>query len=126
MLKVHTQKLGEVTILRLQGGIVTGQTTTLRNALLSESEVSAVVLDLARVSRVDAGGLGVLLDLRQQLGSRGIEFRLMNVTKLVQQVLEITRLNSVFELTSEAEVLSAKSRGQRVEVVETASCAQEA
>lgn len=125
MLKVHTQKVGNVTILRLQGRIVNGETTTLRNAVNSQSDVSAVVLDLARVSRVDAGGLGIMLELREQIQSKGIEFRLMNATKLIRQVLEITRLNSVFEITSEAEVLSATSSGRPAAVVETVPCAQE-
>jgi anti-anti-sigma factor len=65
------------------------------------------VLDFARVNRIDAGGLGVLLELREQTKARGIEFKLMNVTKLVKQVLEITRLDSVFEISSELELTSA-------------------
>jgi anti-anti-sigma factor len=109
MLRVHTQKLGDVTILRLQGRIATGETTILRNAVLSQSEGSVVVLDFARVSGIDAGGLGVMLELREQTQSKGIAFRLMNVTKLVQQLLELTCLNAVFEISSEAEVLSTGS-----------------
>jgi anti-sigma B factor antagonist len=126
MLKVHAQKLGEVTILCVQGGIVTGETTPLRNAVQSLLNVSAVVLDLARVSRIDAGGLGVLLELREQTQLKGIEFRLMNVTKLVQQVLELTRLNSVFEISSPAEIQSMVSGDRPAAVAELVTCAQEA
>jgi anti-anti-sigma factor len=61
--------------------------------------VSVVVLDLARVSMIDAGGLGLLLELRQHTDSSGIEFRLKNVTKLVRRVLEITRLDTVFDIS---------------------------
>lgn len=126
MLKIHAQKLGDVTILCVQGGIVTGETTTLRNAVQFLSNVSVVVLDLSRVSRIDARGLGVLLELREQTQSKGIEFRLMNVTKLVQQVLELTRLNSVFEISSPGEVQSMASRGRPSAVAELVTCAQEA
>ncbi len=80
------------------------------NAVLSHSEASILVLDLARVTAVDARSLGLLLELRDQTQSKGIEFRLMNVTRLVRQVLEITRLNTVFEVSSKAEVLSKASR----------------
>ena|SRR3990172_1261549 len=86
MLKVYTRRLGGVTVLCLQGQIVTGETSTLRDAVLSQSEPSVIVLDLSRVSRIDAGGLGVLLELRGQTLSRHIEFRLMNVTKLVRHL----------------------------------------
>ena len=123
MLKVHAKNLGTVAILCLQGRIVTGETAPLRKAVDSQSDVSAVILDLARVSTVDAGGLGMMLDLREQTQSRGIDFKLMNVSKLVSRLLEITRLNSVFEVTSGAAVLSAASRGRPTSVLELASCA---
>src|SRR6266849_8378453 len=100
MLKVHAKNLGTVAILCLQGRVVRGETAALLNGVHSQSEVSAVVLDLARVSTIDAGGLGVMLELREQTQSKGIAFKLINVTKLVSRLLEITRLNSVFEITS--------------------------
>lgn len=81
-----------------------GETDVLSNAVDSQGVASAVVLDLSRVSRIDAGGLGVLLRLREQLESRGIEFRIMNVTRLIQQVLEMTKLNTVFEVTRERDL----------------------
>ena len=105
-MKVHVQKLGNISILRLQGRIVIEETDTLRNAVTSQEGASVVALDLARVSRIDAGGLGVLLRLREQAQSKGIEFRIMNVKGLVQQVLEITKLNTIFEVTAERDLPS--------------------
>jgi len=122
MLKVHAKNLGTVAILCLQGRMVRGETAALRKAV-PQSGVSAVVLDLARVSTVDGGGLGVMLELREQTQSKGIDFKLMNVTKLVSGVLEITRLNSVFKVTSGAEILSAISLGRPVSAMELAPCA---
>jgi len=77
---------------------------------------------LAQVSTVDAGGLGVMLELREQTQSKGIDFKLMNVPKLVNGVLEITRLNSVFEVTSGAEILSVVSFDRPVSAMELAHC----
>ncbi|HEY3039807.1 MAG TPA: STAS domain-containing protein [Pyrinomonadaceae bacterium] len=123
MLKVHTTKLGNVAVLCLEGKIVRGETETLRRAVLTQVDASVVVLDLARVDTIDAGGLGVLLASRKETQSKGIEFRLINVTKLVRQVLEITRLDSVFEVTSGANVLAARSVGRMSSVLELAACA---
>lgn len=122
-MKVHVHKLGNISILRLQGRIVIGETDILSNAVGSQGNASAVVLDLARVSRVDARGLGVLLRLREQAESKGIEFRIMNVTKLVQQVLEITKLNTVFEVTSERELASLTTSVQPEEVAKVVASA---
>ena len=123
MLKVHAKNIGTVAILCLQGQIVTGEAAALRNAVHSQSRISALILDLARVSTIDAGGLGAMLELREQTQSKGIDFKIMNVTKLVSWVLEITRLNTVFEVTSEAEVLSAVSLGRPVSPMELPHCA---
>ena len=123
MLKVHAKQLGTVAILCLQGRIVRGETAALRNAVQAQSSVGTVILDLTRVTAIDAGGLGVMLQLREQAQARGIDLKLMNVTKLVNRVLEITRLNSVFQVTSGAEVLSTVSRGQPASLVQLPSCA---
>ena len=99
-MKVQTTKTGNVAVLCVEGRIVRGDTETLRAAITSQSEVSMIVLDLARVNTIDAHGLGVMLELREYAESRGVEFRLNHVTKLVWRILEITKLDSVFEVAS--------------------------
>ena len=113
MLKVHAKNLGSVAVLCVQGRIVNGEAEILRNALRSVSEVNAVILDLARVTTVDAHGLGVMLELREQAESKGIRFELMNVTKLVSRGLEVTRLDSVFQITTGVEFFPAASHSRR-------------
>lgn len=108
MLKVYTRNLGKVAVVCLQGRIVNGETASLREAVASLSQASAVVLDLARVSTIDASGLGVMLQLRKQAESRGIGFKLMNVSRFVRQVFEITRLDSVFEVIPKAESMPGR------------------
>ena len=123
MLELNAKNVRTVAVLSLQGRIVRGETTALRKAVYSQSGISAVVLDLARVSTVDAGGLGLMLELRERTQSKGIGFKLMNVTKLVSEVLEITRLNSVFEVTTSAEILAAVSRTRPASTMNLAHCA---
>ena len=118
MLKVHTTNGPNVAILCVQGRIVRGETEVLRDAVLAQQKVSVVMLDLARVSMIDAGGLGVLVELRQHAESSGIEFRLKNVTKLVRQVLEISRLDTVFKMTT-----AAAASHRRPAIFEASACA---
>ena len=123
MLKVHAKKLGTVAILCLQGQIVNGETEILRNAVHSLLEVSGVILDFARVTTVDAHGLGVMLALREQVESKGIRFELMNVSKQIRKVLEVTRLDSVFQIIGEVEFFPAVSRSRPAEVPPAATLA---
>jgi|ERR1700752_21117 len=98
MLKVYQRRLGNSNVLSLQGQLVTSETSTLREKVFSETTVAEVILDLARVSRIDAGGLGLLLELREHTLARKIGFKLINVQTLVLQVFQISRLDSVFEI----------------------------
>src|SRR5215831_4546590 len=123
MLKVHARNLGDVAFLCLRGRIVKGEMATLRDAVTSQSHVGTVVLDLARVSTVDARGLGLMLELREQVRSKGMNFKLMNVGKLVGRVLEITRLDSVFEVTSGVEFFSAVSPRRPAPALQLRPCA---
>jgi anti-sigma B factor antagonist len=123
MLRIHTRNLGNVTVLCLEGRIVNGEAANLRQVMDSQSRASVIVLDLGRVRAVDASGLGMMLELRQQAESRGIRFKLMNATKLVSRIFEITRLDSVFEITSGVELWPAISRARPAGAMEFARCA---
>ena len=103
MLKVYSRNLGDVAVLLLQGRLVSGEAGSLRDAVGAQSKVSAIVLDLSRVTAIDARGLGVMLELQRQAALEGIRFKLMNVNRFTRRVLEVTHLDSVFEIIPKAE-----------------------
>ena len=106
MLNATSQKLGDSTVLRCQGRIVIGDAyAILRNAVLRQTHTRTLILDLAQVDRIDAGGLGVLLGLREWACSHAIRFQLMNVTDQVEHVLELTKLDRVLEFCSVEDML---------------------
>jgi anti-anti-sigma factor len=105
MLKITVQKLGDTSVLRCHGWIVAGDAgSILRSAVLSQRHTRMMVIDLAQVERIDAGGLGVLLGLRESASSSGIMFKLINATKRVEEILELTHLRRVFEFCSVREL----------------------
>src|ERR1700752_5215066 len=106
MLKIHAKKLDTVEDLCLEGRIVNGETEVLRSvAQLASDDTDQIILDLSNVSTVDAHGLGVLLQLREQTLANGIHFELRNVSKPLYRLFEITRLNTVFEINSDVPFL---------------------
>jgi anti-anti-sigma factor len=110
MLNVNAKNLGKVAILSFEGEITAGQTRVLRKAVDAMSPSRTLVLDLSRVTTIDAHGLGVMLELRQETQSRGLEFELMNVSRPVSRVLEISHLDSVFQIAPGLEVLHSLAR----------------
>jgi anti-sigma B factor antagonist len=123
MLNVNTRNLGNVAVLSLQGRIVNGETASLREAVRAQSAVSAIVLDLGRVSAIDASGLGLLLQLRNEIQSSGMRLRVMNASRFVQRIFEITRLDSVFEVSTSAERMPALVSSKPARVMPFARCA---
>jgi len=107
MLKVHAKRSDSVEVLCLEGQIVNGETETLRSAAQLISDARDIILDLSNVTLVDAHGLGVLLQLREQILENGMHFELMNVNASLSRVFEITRLNTVFEINSARELALA-------------------
>ena len=121
MLKVHTEKCGDLVLVCVEGRIVAGETDALRNAVLARVNSSAIVLDLTHVNTIDAGGLGVMLELREWTESKGIEFRLEHVTHLVRRILEITKLDTVFKI-SRSDLPDATMPRKRAMIFEMAAC----
>ena len=50
-----------------------GESAALRNAVQAQLSVGAVILDVTRVTTIDAGRLGVMLQLREQAQAKGID-----------------------------------------------------
>lgn len=103
MLNVYTKNLEEVAVLFVHGHIVNGETEILRDAVNNTSEKRNVILDLSRVTTVDAHGLGVMLQLRENTEASGRHLQLMNPSKPITRVLELTRLDTVFDIGSGVE-----------------------
>src|SRR5438093_4827839 len=106
MLRIETQKLGNISTFRCTGRII-GQ--TLWNTV-SQSCARAVVLDLANVRAIDAAGLCTLVSLRRWAQASGTTLKLMNLTPFVEQILELTQLRGMFEVCSVPEMLDLLCR----------------
>ena len=102
MLSATVQRLGDTSIFHLQGRLVIDgdSWSILRNALLGQADASRIVINLAQVDRIDAWGLGALLRLRGWAHARGMTFKVMNTMYEVERILQLTRLNGVFEFCS--------------------------
>jgi len=98
MLNVQSKNIGNVSLLNLDGNVVVGETDNLRDVVQALPSADSVVLDLSRVSLVDAHGLGMLLQLREQAQARDMRFELMNVSNQLRELFRITRLDTVFQI----------------------------
>ena len=110
MLNVEVHNLGEVTIFRCAGRIAFGYVDRLLNVISKWPCPRIAVLDLAQVTEIDAAGIGALVSVRKRAKTRGVALKLMNLTPRVEDLLELTRLRSAFEICHVPEMLGLLCR----------------
>ena len=98
-------------VVSLDGRIVLGEeTSALRdavNSLLAEGKKN-IVLDLSNVSFIDSAGLGTLVAAYSSAKSKGASLRLCNLGSRFKELLQITKLYTVFEvLDTDADTVRA-------------------
>jgi len=105
LLKTSARSLGRVVIIDCSGRIVMGEeTAVLRHQvkdLLNESR--QIVLSLGEVDYMDSSGLGTLVGLYTSARGMGGEIKLAGLTQRIKDVVQITKLGSIFEFYDTAE-----------------------
>lgn len=111
--KTNTRQLDGVTIVDLAGRITLGEgSVTLRDAvreLLNRGQ-KKILLNLADVSYIDSSGIGELVSGFTTVTNQGGQLKLLNLTKKVHDLLQITKLYTVFNVhTDEASAIRSFS-----------------
>ena len=98
-LKLNVRTVGSVRIIDCSGRIVFGdEATQLRETVKKElAENNKLVLNLGNVSYIDSGGIGTLVSLFTTARNAGGDIKLVHLTKRVGDLLQITKLITVFE-----------------------------
>ena len=105
-LRWQIEQLNDLAIVRCSGPLVRGTALDQFERRLEGLESARIlILDLCGVEKLDARGIGVLLELRRWARQRSAQVKLVNPSPFVRRVLEATRLTSVFELSSLEEAL---------------------
>ena len=98
-MKIRERAADGVTILDLEGRLTLETFGLLKDTVrrLVDTGCRRVVLHLAGVSYVDSIGVAELVRTHAILGSRGGRLKLLGIPKPVDELLTLTRLNTVFE-----------------------------
>jgi anti-sigma B factor antagonist len=95
------RQVGPVTIVDLRGNIGLGATRlTLRRTIhdLIESGRIKILLNFSQVDSVDSAGVGELVGAYVPVKTKGGELKILNPTKNVHRMMQITQLDRVFEV----------------------------
>jgi anti-sigma B factor antagonist len=99
--KLTTRQVGDVTVVDAVGRITLGDgASVFRDTVrdLANSGQKKLLLNLAEVSYIDSSGIGEMVSGFTTVTNQGGQVKLLNLTKRVQDLLQITKLYTVFEV----------------------------
>lgn len=100
-MKASTRQLNGVTVVDLSGRITLGEgSVILRDTvrdLIGKGE-KKILLNLGDVTYIDSSGIGELVSAFTTVRNQGGELKLLNLTKKVHDLLQITKLYTVFDV----------------------------
>jgi anti-sigma B factor antagonist len=109
-LKLATRTNDGVLVVDCTGRIVFGEETSLLRDMVKQavSENKRILLNLGEVNYIDSGGLGTLVALDTTARNAGSTIKLAKLTKRVGDLLQVTKLLTVFDVhNSEAEAIES-------------------
>ncbi len=99
--KAASREVGDVTVIDMDGRITLGEGSALLRDLIRENLAKGhkkIVLNLAGITYIDSSGLGELVSGYRLVKSEGGELKLLNLNKKVTDLLQITKLYTVFDI----------------------------
>jgi anti-sigma B factor antagonist len=103
-IKANTRQVDGVTVVDLSGRITLGEgSTILRDTvreLLGRGQ-KKILLNLGDVNYIDSSGIGELVSGYTTVTNQGGQLKLLNLTKKVRDLLQITKLYTVFDVFDE-------------------------
>ena len=106
-MKASTRQVDGVTIVDLSGRITLGEgSVILRDTIkdLLGKGNKKILLNLGDVSYIDSSGIGELVSAFTSVRNQGGELKLLHLTKKVHDLLQITKLYTVFDVKDDEAV----------------------
>jgi anti-sigma B factor antagonist len=117
-LTTSTRQVRGVTVVDIEGRIVLGEESARLRELVSEllkNGHKKILFNLVDVQYIDSSGLGSLVSAFTSVQRQGGELKLLNLTSKVHDVLQITKLYTVFDIMDD-EAVAINSFGQSAAV----------
>ena len=99
--KLNARQVGDVTVIDVSGRITLGEgSSVIRDEMhgLTDRGIKKVLLNLGDVTYIDSSGIGELVSGYTTMTNAGGTLKLLNLTKRVKDLLQITKLYTVFDV----------------------------
>ena len=99
--KLTTRQVGDVTVIDVAGRITLGEGSSARREALRDlvgKGQKKILLNLGEVTYIDSSGIGELVSGFTTVTNSGGMLKLLNLNKRVKDLLQITKLYTVFDV----------------------------
>lgn len=98
-MQIEEHNYGAVVVLRPIGALTVADADGLKDQMLGlrTKSLGRLVLDVSAIPFVDSRGLEVLVEVARELTRTGQTLKLAGLTEVLDEVLKLTGLNSLFE-----------------------------
>jgi anti-sigma B factor antagonist len=99
--KMSNRQVGDVTVVDASGRITLGEgASVFRDTIrdLAAKGNKKILVNLADVSYIDSSGIGEMVSSFTTVTNHGGQLKLLSLTKRVKDLLQITKLYTVFEV----------------------------
>ena len=99
--KLNSRQVGDVSVVDVAGRITLGEGSSALRDLLREmvgKGQKKILLNLGEVSYIDSSGIGELVSGFTTVTNSGGQLKLLNLNKRVKDLLQITKLYTVFDV----------------------------
>jgi anti-anti-sigma factor len=107
MLETRLEMIDGAAIVFCMGRLVAGEESNLLQAVTDAQPGSSLVLDLALVESIDAGGLGALVEAYRRTDLKGIDLSVVNLQPQVEETVRLTGLDRVLPLEEQRQYCRA-------------------
>ena len=100
-IKLNTRQVGDVSVVDVAGRITLGEgSSAMRDTLrdMVGKNQKKILLNLGEVSYIDSSGIGELVSGFTTVTNSGGQLKLLNLNKRVKDLLQITKLYTVFDV----------------------------
>ena len=100
-MKIEMRTVKDVRILDCSGKITLGEgTMAVRNTVrdILKDNGKKIILNLANVNYIDSSGIGELVSTYTTVTNNGGQLKLLSLTKKIHELLQITKLLTVFQV----------------------------
>ena len=100
-MKSSTRQVNSITIVDLSGRITLGEGSVLLRDMVRDLVTKGqrkILLNLGDVTYIDSSGIGELVSAFTTVRNQGGDLKLLNLTKKVHDLLQITKLYTVFDV----------------------------